>query len=181
MDTDKIIAHTRNWILDVVVAYNLCPFAKRELEAERVRYCVLQTAELESCLAALIAECQLLDSESAVETTLLILANGFSSFDDYLELLEMAESLLEDYEYSGVYQLASFHPEYCLDDVDQHDAANFTNRSPYPILHLIREASIDIAFENLTHPEEIPERNIKLARQMGTEAWQKILRESLKK
>jgi hypothetical protein len=117
-----------------------------------------------------------MDIEPATETTLLILPEGCTQFNDFLDLTAMAEQLLIDQGYEGVYQLASFHPDYCFAGEDENDPANYTNRSPYPMLHIIREASIEQALKTYPNPELIPERNIELTRKLGLEKIQALLR-----
>ena len=175
MIEQQCITTTRVWLESVVIGLNLCPFAKRELERGSIRMVVSTKTAVESCLLALIDECQRLDSNETIETTLLIFANAFKDFDDYLDCVGMAEALLSDQGYDGVYQLASFHPDYCFDGVPIDDAANYTNRSPYPMLHLLREASLEQAIAGYPEPELIPERNIKLTRQLGLAHMQALL------
>lgn len=104
---------------------------------------------------------------------------GFADFEDYLDLLDMANELLHMQELEGVFQLASFHPEYCFEGQLKHDPANFTNRSPYPMLHLLREASIEKALEFVDDPDAIPERNVELAREKGIDVFKKVLNKSI--
>ncbi|MFA6164637.1 MAG: DUF1415 domain-containing protein, partial [Methylobacter sp.] len=137
-----VIDATQAWLKSIIIEYNICPFAKRELEKGSIRFSVNQDTEIEDCLLHLMVECDRLDTDQSIETTLLIYANTFTAFDDYLDFLEMAETLLIDQGYEGIYQLASFHPEYCFEGAEQDDPANYTNRSPYPMLHLLRESGI---------------------------------------
>jgi hypothetical protein len=175
MTTKNIKTQTEAWLTSFIINYNICPFAKREHDRSSVRYSVVETNELDQCLESVFKECQYLDSEAEIETTLLIFPNNFKQFDDYLDFLNLAESLLIDQHYEGIYQLASFHPDYCFDGENSNDPANYTNRSPYPMLHLIRERSLEHALSSYPHPEEIPERNIALTRQLGLKKLQAIL------
>jgi hypothetical protein len=170
-----IIQRTRCWVKSVVIDLNFCPFAKHELEAGRVHFQVSHDVDLEQALLCLVAECQRLDESPEIETTLLVYTEAFNRFDDYLELLAMANDLLVSLGYEGTYQLASFHPEYCFAGDNQQSAANFTNRSPYPVLHLIRESSLERVLANYPEPESIPQRNIKVAQEKGLEQMQNIL------
>jgi len=172
---DQAITQTRAWIDDVIVALNFCPFARRELDRDSVRFKVIRENSLEQYLHALIDECILLDQDPETETSLLILPQDFAAFDTFLDLLEMANALLVEQGYIGIYQLASFHPDYCFANVPANDAANYTNRSPVPLLHLIRESSIERAVANYPQPEQIPERNMALARDKGTAEMQALL------
>ena len=176
MDQQQIITATQNWLTTFIIRLNICPFAKQVHDAGSLRYRVLDSDKVEYALSELIAECQHLDAEPATETTLVLLAAGWALFDDFLDFTAMAEQLLIDQGYEGVYQLASFHPDYCFGGEDENDPANYTNRSPYPMLHIIREASIELALKSYPNPELIPERNIKLTRKLGLEKIQALLR-----
>ena len=176
----KIVAQTRAWIESVIVGLNFCPFARRELQRNSIRYQVVTQQDSENCLQALVDELVLLDKNTAIETTLLIYPQVFVEFYEFLDFLEMANTLLKEQGFEGVFQLASFHPDYCFADALSDDAANYTNRSPYPMLHIIREASIERALRSYPQPEQIPERNIELARQKGVDVMQ-ALRDSCMK
>ena len=168
MTVDKqVISQTECWVKSVIIECNFCPFAKRELEKGSIRYRVIHEKTLEDCLQAVVDECVFLDDDKTTETTLLVFPNTFSEFNDYLQLVEIAEKLIIQQGYEGIYQLASFHPDYVFADSALDDAANYTNRSPYPMLHLIREASLEKVLENYPDPEAIPERNVEYARSLG--------------
>ncbi len=166
--TDQtIIQQTRNWVRDVVVGCNFCPFAAREMNRGSIRYVVVRSEDLRSCIEALALECQQLDDDPAIETTLIIFPDAFQTFEDFLDLADLAEGFLHEAEYEGIYQVASFHPLYRFDDAPEDDPANYTNRSLYPTLHLLREASLERVLEHYPDPENIPQRNIEYARQRG--------------
>lgn len=173
---EKIARQTESWLTSFIINYNICPFAKREHDRASIRYSVIESDDLEHSLESVFIECQLLDTNTEIETSLLIFPHGLNNFDDYLDFLALAESLLFEQEYEGIYQIASFHPDYCFDDENIDDPANYTNRSPYPMLHLIREASLERALNSFPNPEKIPERNILLTRQLGLEKLQAILK-----
>jgi hypothetical protein len=178
MTTDsipQITAQTKAWVDQVIVQFNLCPFARREVEQQTIHYQVETSADIAEQLQTLLKLIQQLDAQSDIATALLILPNGVSDFDDYLDLVDYAERLLELEGYDGVYQLATFHPEYQFADSDADDAANYTNRAPYPMLHVLREDSVANALASYTKPERIPERNIDFARQKGADFFAKIL------
>lgn len=166
-DQHRIISTTKNWLASVVIGLNLCPFARREWEENRIRYNVVNQADIADCLENVIEECIQLDMDDGIETTLLIYPQQFQAFEDYLEFLALAQELLELQGYQGTYQLASFHPRYCFNGESPDDAANYTNRSPYPMLHLLREDSIEQATLNHPDPDGIPRRNIELTRKLG--------------
>jgi len=172
---DVVIALTRQWIETVVVGMNFCPFAKRELRRNTVRFIISPEPNIESVLLQLIDECILLDADDGTQTTLLILPEGFADFDDYLNLAGLAEDLLADRGYEGVYQVASFHPDYRFADADADDPANYTNRSPYPMLHLLREDGLEAAIASYTDPDAIAENNIAKARALGSDYWLKLM------
>mgnify|MGYP000273466925 FL=1 len=173
--SQNAIEKTQQWIETIVVGLNFCPFAKRGLRKNAVRFILNESTDIQETLQQLIAECAFLDANPESETTLLILPNGFEDFLHYLDLTELAEDLLAEQGYEGVYQVASFHPEYCFADADSEDAANYTNRSPYPMLHLLREASLDVAIDNFPGIDSIPETNMQKARSLGAEFFQTML------
>ena len=171
----KLITTTQAWLETIIIDYSICPFAKYELERGSIRFSVDHDTEIEHCLVNLMLECDRLNCDSSIETTLLIYGRAFTAFDDYLDFLELAEALLIDEDYEGVYQLASFHPDYCFEGAKQDDPANYTNRSPYPMLHLLRETSIDRAVDTYPNTENIPQRNIELTRELGLAKMQALL------
>jgi hypothetical protein len=117
-----------------------------------------------------------LDQEREIETLFIIMPDSFSSFGSYLQLLELSEKLLKDEGYEGIYQIASFHPLYLFEGAAPDDPANYTNRSPYPMLHLLREQSVARAIETYPGTEKIPQKNIEYARARGL-AYMKMLQE----
>lgn len=162
-----VIEQTQKWIKSVVIDLNFCPFAAKALLKKTIHYKVLNNADPRSSLETLISELQHLDTNNEIETTLIIFPNQFSDFDSYLDLVDAAQELLEEEGYEGIYQLASFHPDYYFDGAPKDDPANYTNRSVYPMLHLLREDSLTKALSLYKDPELIPEHNIKLAREKG--------------
>jgi hypothetical protein len=177
---ERYIEPTKKWVQQVIIGLNFCPFAKREFDRGSIRFCVLE-GSAEQCLESLVLECDLLSAEKEVETTLVILPEGLEDFDDFLDFLELANDLLKSQGYEGIFQLASFHPDYCFSDVPNDDPANYTNRSPFPMLHILREESLDRATALHFDPESIPIRNIELARQMGIEKLQRLLHACFKR
>ncbi len=175
-NTNMVISHTKNWLSTFIIKHNICPFAKREYDKGSIHYAVINNKNTEEQLLALIEECVRLDNNNNnIETSLLIYPNGLEDFDTYIDFLAVATALLEKQNYEGVYQLASFHPNYCFDGVSESDASNYTNRAPYPTLHLIREASLEKALANYPHPEGIPERNIEYIQNLGIDTVKQIL------
>lgn len=176
----SVIKATRYWLEHTVIGFNFCPFAKREFVRQSIRYWVSDADKIEQALEDLLTSISELEQDASIETTLVILPKGFADFEDYLDLLDMANELLAMQELEGVFQLASFHPDYCFEGQLKHDPANYTNRSPYPMLHLLREASIEKALEFVDDPDAIPERNIEYARKLGVDILKDQLSKSLK-
>jgi hypothetical protein len=168
LDTENIVRITRNWINTVVIGCNFCPFAEREMKRNSVHFELAASTDPELVLDQYHKLLVHLDEHPEIETAFLILPEGFSEFMNYLDLVEVAEELIEDQDYEGIYQVASFHPDYLFAGSDAADPANYTNRSPYPMLHLLREESVEKALEHYPgDPDEIPERNIRFAREKG--------------
>lgn len=177
MQHDKYIIPTQNWVHRIVVGLNLCPFAKRELVKSRVRFCVSEAAEQELLLMDLQVELERLNEQPEIETTLLIHPYVLKDFLQYNQFLEYANGLLQQLDLQGVYQIASFHPHYQFSDTLAEDAENYTNRSPFPMLHLIREDGLEQAIANYPDVDLIPERNIALLNKMGPDAISRLLNE----
>lgn len=169
------VEQTKQWLRDIVIAHNFCPFAKKELESGRVRFSLCEETQKEKILSALIDECQRLDINPEIETTLIVFSKAMEDFDLYLNIVELADELMNLQGYEGVYQLATFHPDYVFAGSDKTDAANYTNRSPYPLLHLIREESLEQVLESYPDPESIPEKNINKARELGVAYFHRVL------
>ncbi|HET8801084.1 MAG TPA: DUF1415 domain-containing protein [Marinobacter sp.] len=176
MGETEIISATRKWVEEVVVGYNLCPFAKRELVRNRVRFVVSEAETEDELLQALHSELQRLEDEPEVETTLLIHPGVLQEFGPYNEFLDAADGLLSYLDMEGVYQIASFHPDYQFAGTEPDAAENYTNRSPFPMLHLLREASLEAAIDGYPDVDGIPQRNIELMEQLGAEKMRSILR-----
>ncbi|MBY5941670.1 DUF1415 domain-containing protein [Halomonas sp. H33-56] len=171
------VAATAAWVEEFVVGLNVCPFAGREVTRGSIRYIEVDGRRLEDALVALLEACHHLETTPEVETSLLVFTRGLADFDDYLDALAMAEALLADRGYEGVFQLASFHPDYVFDGVDDDDPANFTNRSPWPVWHLLREEGLERALAHYPDPEAIPERNIERLREIGSDSLAERLAE----
>ncbi len=168
MRDQQLVAHVRAWLQNIVIDLQLCPFAERELKAQKVRFTVTRANHEDSLLLALQSELQLLEQDSSIETSLLIHPDVLQDFDDYNQFLNLADTVLHVLQLEGVYQIAGFHPDYQFADTRSDDVANYTNRSPYPMLHLLREASVERAIG--THPDiaSVPVDNIARMRRLGT-------------
>ena len=170
-------AATRRWIEQFVVGENLCPFAAPVLRDELLRIVVCDSADEVAQMRALLHELDRLQStpEQELATTVVVYTAGLTAFDDYLDFLAVVEHLLDEAELDGVIQIASFHPDYCFADAAPDDAGNFTNRSPYPMLHLLREDMLTRALRNFPQPETIPQRNIARMGELGVEHMRSLL------
>ncbi len=180
MNTQQVEASVRKWVDTFVVGMNLCPFAKRELVKQRVRFTVTEASTEDELLQALQAELELLEADPSVETTLLIHPAVLGNFLDYNQFLDVADALLLHMQLDGVYQVASFHPDYQFGGTAPWAAENYTNRSPYPILHLLREESLDRVLGDNPDADQIPQRNIDLMNSMGEEKLAALLADCLK-
>ena len=173
---ETAIRATRHWVETIVIGLDLCPFARSALQRDRVEFEVIDTISVRDALQQFAdAASVLAAAEQADSTVLLILPDGFVDFDDYLDLLGLAEALLDDLGYAGSLQIASFHPDYRFAETPTDDAANWTNRAPYPVLQLLREDSVTRAVDNHADPEGIPARNIERLRSLGTEGLHRLL------
>jgi len=171
------IERTKRWIEEFVIQYNLCPFAAHPFQNDKIRYCLMASVELEDLAKALIKELQLLASvpPEEIETTLIIHPNILTNFLDFNDFLAVAESILEEMELDGVIQIASFHPQYQYADASPNSAANYVTRSPFPMLHLLREESVAHAIESHSDTTQIPEENIKKMEALGLKQLKLIL------
>lgn len=165
---------TQRWIERVVITHQLCPFARQVVEQGRVRYRVSDARDEQQLWEELVEELDTLHDSPAeeLETTLLIHPQVLGDFEAYLDFLAMTDALLEDMDLVGEIQIASFHPDYQFADAAYDDPANYTNRAPYPTLHLLREASVAAVVAAHPDPEGIPARNVALLRSLGLDAVQ---------
>ncbi|MBL7250887.1 DUF1415 domain-containing protein [Alcanivorax marinus] len=158
---------TRAWLEGAVLGLKLCPFARRPYDQGRVRLVVSTARDGETVLADLHRELLHLDDHPAVETTLLVTPLALADFLDYNDLLDPVDALMAEHGGGGVYQVASFHPHYQFAGTAPEDAENFSNRAPYPILHLLREDSLERALAAYPDADAIPERNIDTLNRIG--------------
>jgi uncharacterized protein len=175
LESDIVIAQTKKWIVDVVVGCNFCPFAAKEVKRGSIHYEVLQDAAPKNVLETTIKMFQQLDADDTIETSLLILPNVFEIFTSYLDMVEKAETLLEKEGYEGIYQIASFHPQYLFAGSTNIDPSNYTNRSPYPMLHFLREESVSRAVDIHPNIDDVPEQNIAFTQEKGLHYMQELL------
>lgn len=174
---DDPIAATRAWLERAVIGLNLCPFAKAVHAKQQVRFVLSDATTPEALLETLGEELLILRDTpaEAVDTTLLVHPNVLGDFLDYNDFLEQADALVAELDLEGVLQVASFHPGYQFAGTAPDDVENFTNRSPYPTLHLLREDSVSRAVEAFPDPDVIVARNVETLRGLGAEGWRRLL------
>ncbi|MCP5269352.1 MAG: DUF1415 domain-containing protein [Zoogloeaceae bacterium] len=171
-----IVAATQQWLERAVIGLNLCPFAKAVHVKQQIRYAVTAAQTADELLAELAEELQLLAATDArlLDTTLLIHPQVMGDFIDFNFFLAEADALIRNLDFDGVFQIASLHPRYEFSGSDPDDIENFSNRSPYPTLHLLREASIDRAVAAFPDAAEIFDRNIDTLNRLGHEGWRRL-------
>jgi len=174
---DLVIARTRAWLTEIVIGLELCPFAKPVHVKGQIRYAVSSAEEPEALLQDLLNELQVLaDADpAAVDTTLLIHPRALPDFLDYNDFLSIAEFALEDLGLAGQLQIASFHPAYQYAGNAADDLANYVTRSPYPMLHLLREASVERAVGAFPDASLIVDKNKKTLRTLGHDGWRRLM------
>lgn len=177
MSDDDVIGATRRWLERAVIGLNLCPFAKAVHAKGQVRFAVSAARDTDALLEDLIAEMQRLrDADPAVlDTTLLIHPHVLGDFHAYNAFLDVADATLAALSLEGVLQVASFHPDYVFAGTTPDDPTNATNRSPYPILHLLREDSVSRAVEAFPDADVIVERNLATMRELGLAGFRRLL------
>ena len=170
-----VIDATLKWVDDIVIKHNFCPFARYVRTPNQIR-CTVIAGDAGDVIQSLYDELRHLEENESAATTLIALTHSaFSDFDEYLDVLAIGDNMLHDWGYSGTYQLASFHPDYVFDGSDANDAENYTNRSPYPLLHLIREADITRYMKNEEDAQKIFSQNIEKAQALGCPYFENAL------
>jgi len=166
---DEAIAATASWLERAVIGLNLCPFAKAVLVKGQIRFAVSDASTTAGLLDDLERELQALEQANPddLDTTLLIHPGVLTEFLDHNDFIEIAEAAVESLGLTGILQVASFHPDYRFADTPPDDVTNYVNRSPYPTLHLLREASVAVAVATFSDPKEIYERNMATMRRVG--------------
>jgi uncharacterized protein len=173
ISNDEVIAAMRQWVEKAVIGLNLCPFAKSVYVKNQVRFVVSQARHLDGFLEDLDRELDLLaaaDPEE-IDTTLLMHPTLLADFLDFNDFTIIAEAAVEEHGLEGVIQVASFHPRFQFADTEPEDIGNYTNRAPFPTLHLIREDSLARAVEAFPNAEAIFERNIETLQKLGLAGW----------
>lgn len=173
---DSIISQTQDWLTQAVIGLNLCPFAKSVHVKEQIRYVVSEAETPEALLEDLINELTILrdtDPEQ-LDTTLLIHPKVLGDFEEYNDFLDVVDAAVEEMELDGELQVASFHPQYQFEGTEPDDIENYTNRTPYPTLHLLRESSIERAVDSFPDAADIYETNMETLRKLGIEGWKRL-------
>ena len=173
---DEAIAATRRWLERAVIGLNLCPFAKHVHDKGQVRYAVSRAQTSDALLDDLERELKKLVATKAeiLDTTLLIVPYTLTAFEDFVKFLDLVEFAVKIQGLVGVVQVASFHPQYQFAGTEGDDVSNYTNRAPYPTLHLLREASLTRAVEAFPDTDEIYQRNIRTLRTLGVAGWRAL-------
>ena len=173
---DDVVAATDKWLRRAVIGLNLCPFAKAVHVKEQVRYVVSEATDTDALLADLERELLYLRDASpeSTDTTLLIHPFVLEDFDDFSDFLDLVEIVVRIQGLEGILQVANFHPDYCFADASPDDLGNYSNRSPYPTLHLLREASLDRAVAAFPEASSIYERNIETLERIGVDGWRAL-------
>lgn len=173
-----IISRVTRWIETAVIGLELCPFAKTVYLESKVRYVVSETKTIDSLMLELYQQCQYLIDTPEIETGLLIIPAQLDDFAEFNLILDQVDALIEAYEWTGVFQIASFHPEYQFENTNIDDRENWTNRSPYPILQILRESSVERVLSNYPDPGQIPGKNIRKLTEMEASRFDSIFKYS---
>ena len=173
---DDVLAKTRHWLEAAVIGLNLCPFAKAVYVKNQVRLVVSQARHADDLLEELDRELDLLVATPAdeIDTTLLIHPTLFEDFLDFNDFLEVADGVVDEHALEGVIQLASFHPQFQFDGTSAEDISNYTNRAPFAMLHLLREASVERAVAAFPEADAIFEQNIATLEKLGHSGWKAL-------
>ena len=166
-ETTDIINITKSWIEKIVIGLNFCPFAAQPFKSNSIHYEVVVESNLNTVLGEFSKVCTQLNDDESIETSLIILPEHFDDFEQYLDLVDLCEQLLIMEDLNGVFQVASFHPQYLFAGSEESDPSNYTNRSPFPMIHILREDSLTTAIDKHIDVDSIPENNIKNAHYLG--------------
>ncbi|QDG49894.1 DUF1415 domain-containing protein [Persicimonas caeni] len=166
---EDVVTKTRRWLEDAVIGLNLCPFARAVYVRDEVRIAVDEARGFEDAIRRALDEADRLlqAAPDDIATTLVVFPHALSDFDEFLDAVDAVDELIERAGAAGILQLAHFHPQYQFEGTEADDLENFTNRAPYPTLHLLREAQISEGVASHPNPEAIPERNIEVLEELG--------------
>jgi uncharacterized protein len=176
MTPDEVIAATRAWIDKAVIGLNLCPFAKAVYVKEQVRYVVSEAKHLDGFLEDIDREIQLLGEADPqqIDTTLIMHASLLDDFLDFNDFIDLVDDAVSEHGLEGTLQVAAFHPQWQFADTEPDDIGNYTNRAPFPTIHLLREASVTRAVDAFPEAESIYERNIDTLQKLGIGGWRAL-------
>ena len=175
-NTELITREVGDWLNDVVIGLNLCPFAAKPMRNRQIKTFVSHAKTEEALLQDILEQLLELESTSSetIDTTLVVVPNMLSDFYDYNLFIDWIEALLRQQNWQGIFQLATFHPNYCFGGTEPEDAENLTNRSPYPIFHLLREDSMEKVLKHYPDPESIPDKNIERVESLSENEKQQL-------
>ena len=174
-DNETIITAVKQWLEKTVIGLQLCPFAKSVFDADKIRYTVSNSRDTEALMLELHDELKRLDDVPGLETTLIIINQQLSDFEAFNLTLDYIDDMLDQYGWSGIFQVASFHPYYQFADTKIDDRENWTNRSPYPIFHILRESSLELAIESFPSIVDLPQENIKRMNGLSSQVFAQVL------
>lgn len=173
---NEIAQQVEQWLNDVVIGLNLCPFAAKPQRNKQIKIFVSEANTEETLLEDILTQLLELEATPAeeLETTLVVAPNMLADFYDYNLFIDWVEALIKQQDWEGIFQLATFHPDYCFGGTEPEDAENLTNRSPYPVFHLIREESMEKVLKHYPNPEAIPDTNIARVESLTPEERKKL-------
>jgi|TARA_B110000971_G_scaffold86812_2_gene89195 hypothetical protein len=174
-DNETIITAVKQWLEKTVIGLQLCPFAKSVFDADKIRYTVSNSRDTEALMLELHDELKRLDDVPGLETTLIIINQQLSDFEAFNQTLDYIDDMLDQYGWSGIFQVASFHPYYQFADTKIDDRENWTNRSPYPIFHILRESSLELAIKSFPSIVDLPQENIKRMNGLSSQVFAQVL------
>lgn len=180
-DDEETILQVCRWLDDAVIGLKLCPFARAPRQRDEIRFVVSHARNDEKLLGDLAAECLNLSADKSTETTLLIVVDHLQLFDDFNLFLGLADKLVQRMNWEGEFQIASFHPHYQFAGTAYDDRENWTNRAPFPVLHLLRESSLSLAIDSYPFVEQIPANNIVRLNELDYSLMKRIFGEGIKK
>ncbi|CAH1534415.1 conserved hypothetical protein [Vibrio owensii] len=175
-DINAITEQVEQWLNDVVIGLNLCPFAAKPQRNKQIKIFVSEASQEEALLEDILLQLIELSSTEPekLETTLVVVPNMLKDFWDYNFFIDWVEGLIKQQDWEGIFQVATFHPDYCFGGAEPEDDENLTNRSPYPVFHLIREESMEKVLKHYPDPESIPDTNIARVSALSEEERQKL-------